>query len=108
MPKRFVTLVTEDGNLKLRASFNVAADFEDETGIRVYGGDQEWLRTPSMVRKFVWMAARRQAEGELTEEQVGEMLSGAKFKDITTAIAEALFGDEAKGDRAKKGTSGKP
>ncbi len=103
MAKRYVTLPTDDGDLKLRVTFNVAAEFEEDTGVRIYGGDQEWLRTPARLRHFIYLAAKAQAE-ELTEEQVGEMLTGQDLQVITHAVAEAVMGDTPKAVKA----GGKP
>lgn len=103
MAKRYTTLTTEEGTLKLRVSFNVAAAFEEETGVQVYGGDQAWLRRPALLRKFVHLAAQGQHE-DLTEEQVGEMLVGHDFKTIAATLAEAIIGEKP---TAKAGAKGK-
>lgn len=105
MPKRYVTLPTDEGDLKLRVTFNVAAEFEEATGVRIYGGDQEWLRTPARLRQFIYMAARAQHD-DLTEEDVGERLTGQDFQVIARAVAEAVMGDAAK-DKARSGAKGK-
>lgn len=92
MAKRYITLKTDDGDLRLRVSFNVAAEFEEDQGVRVYGGDQDWLRNPKALRRFVFLAARAQHE-DLDEDAIGDMLSGQDFQVIVNTVAEAILGE---------------
>lgn len=97
MAKRTHTIKTEDGDLRVRVTLNVAADFEDDTGISIYDGDSSFLRSPLHLRKFLYLASKAQHADDdgHSIERVGEMIDGMDYTAVIGTLVTAIYGEEA-------------
>lgn len=114
MATRKHRIPTTNGEVPIRVTFGVAADFEDETGISIYAGDLEWMRRPKLLTRFLYLAAVEAADDpdKIDESKLRRSIDGDAFFTIIRVLTEAITGrkpkpvDDAEVDAAAEDEAG--
>lgn len=98
MATRKHRIPTANGDVPIRVTFGVAADFEDETGISIYAGDLEWMRRPKLLLRFLYLAAVEAADDpdKIDEAKLRRSIDGDSFFPIIRVLTEAITGRKPK------------